>query len=170
MNYLIPNNPFNPDRLYKLFILGCLIILALIVSDMLKSCRKSEHDADISPIKHRIIADIKRKDSVKEAIVYRDSIRTKLVTKWRTIRHDSLIPCEDKLARVDTIIYVDSLLISDLKHEIKLSDTIIANYQKVVYNDSIVIIGLNKSLVKQKRKTKLALIVAALFGGVAVLK
>ena len=165
---LLPNNPFTPDRLYKLFILGCLIVLALIISDMFKSCRKSEHDADISPIKDRIKAEIKKKDSVKEVIVYRDSIRTKLVTKWRN-RTDTLT-IHEVVNLCDTILYVDSLLISDLKHEIKLSDTIIANYQKVVYNDSIKIIGLNKSLKKQRNKTKLAWLVAGIFGGVALVK
>ena len=162
------SNPNNGDKIYKLFILGCLIVLVIIVSDMFKSCRESEHDADISPIKHRIIEDLKRKDSVKEVIIYRDSIRTKLVTKWRN-RTDTLT-IHEVVNLCDSVIYVDSALISDLKHEIKLSDTIIANYQKVVYNDSIVIIGLNKSLVKQKRKTKIALIVAAIFGGVALVK
>ena len=162
------SNPNNGDKIYKLFILGCLIVLVIIVSDMFKSCRESEHDADISPIKHRIIEDLKRKDSVKEVIIYRDSIRTKLVTKWRN-RTDTLTLT--KLVNItDSIILVDSSLIASLKHEISIDDTIIANYQKVVYNDSIVIIGLNKSLVKQKRKTKIALIVAAIFGGVALVK
>ena len=162
--------PNGWDKIYKLFILICLIVLGLIISDMFKSCSKSEHVADISPIKDRIKSDIIRKDSVKEVIVYRDSIRTKYITKWRTIRHDSLIPCEDKLAKCDTILYVDSLLISSLKHEIKLSDTIIHNYQKVVYNDSIVIIGLNRSIKKQRNKTKLAVLVAGLFAGLAIVR
>ena len=162
------SNPNNGDKIYKLFILGCLIVLVIIVSDMFKSCRESEHIPNISPIKHRIIEDIKRKDSVKEVIIYRDSIRTKLVTKWRN-RTDTLTLT--KLVNItDSIILVDSSLIASLKHEISIDDTIIANYQKVVYNDSIVIIGLNKSLVKQKRKTKIALIVAAIFGGVALVK
>lgn len=162
------SNPNNGDKIYKLFILVCLIVLVIIVSDMFKSCRESEHDADISPVKHRIIEDLKRKDSVKEVIVYRDSIRTKLVTKWRN-RTDTLTLT--KLVNItDSIILVDSSLIASLKHEISIDDTIIRNYQKVVYNDSIVIIGLNKSLVKQKRKTKIALIVAAIFGGVALVK
>lgn len=161
-------NPNNGDKIYKAFIVGCLMLLIIIIADMFKSCRKSEHDADISPIKHRIIEDLKRKDSVKEVIVYRDSIRTKLVTKWRN-RTDTLT-IHEVVNLCDSVIYVDSALISDLKHEISIDDTIIRNYQKVVYNDSIVIMGLNKSLVKQKRRTKIALIVAAIFGGVAVLK
>jgi len=135
---------------------------------MFHSCKKEQ--IEINPVKETIKTDLKRKDSVKEVIVYRDSIRTKYITKWRTIRHDSLIPCEDKLVIFDTILSVDSLLISDLKHEISISDTIISNYQKVVYNDSIMIIGLNKSIRKQKTKTKLALILAGIFGGVAVIK
>lgn len=161
-------NPNNGDKIYKLFILLCLVVLVIIVSDMFKSCRKSEHDADISPIKHRIIEDLKRKDSVKEVIVYRDSIRTKLVTKWRN-RTDTLTITE-VVNLCDSVIYVDSALISDLKHEISIDDTIIRNYQKVVYNDSITIKSLSKSLKRQKVKTKLALIVAAIFGGVALVK
>lgn len=163
---LLPTNPFNPDRLYKLFILGCLIVLALIISDMFHSCKKEQ--IEINPIKETIKEDLKRKDSVKEVIVYRDSIRTKLVTKWRN-RTDTLT-IHEVVNLCDSVIYVDSALISDLKHEISIDDTIITNYQKVVYNDSIVIIGLNKDLKKQKRRTKIALIVAAIFGGVAVLK
>jgi hypothetical protein len=162
--------PNGWDKLYKLFILICLIVLALIISDMFKSCSKSEHIDINGTIKAEIKKDILRKDSVKEVIVYRDSIRTKLVTKWRTIRHDSLIPCEDKLIACDTLLVTDSLLISSLKHEIKLTDTIIRNYQKVVYNDSIVIIGLNRSIKKQRNKTKLAVLVAGLFAGFAIVR
>jgi hypothetical protein len=167
-NNLAMNNPNNWDKIYKLFILICLIVLGLIISDMFKSCRKSEHVDINGTIKAEIKKDIHRKDSVKEVIVYRDSIRTKLVTKWRT-RTDTLTKYE-VIDLCDTLLVTDSLLISDLKHEISISDTIIRNYQKVVYNDSIVIIGLNKSIRKQKTKTKLALILAGIFGGVALVK
>lgn len=165
---LIPNNPFNPDRLYKLFILGCLIVLALIISDMFKSCKKEQ--ININPIKETIKEDLKRKDSVKEIIVYRDSVRKVVVHHWHTIRKDSLIPCETKLIVCDTLIKVDSLLITDLKHEINIGDSIIKNYQKVVLIDSNTIVGLKKDLRKQRNKTKFAWLVAGILGGVAVLK
>jgi hypothetical protein len=159
-----PNN--MGDKLYKLFILICLIVLVLIICDMFHSCKKEQ--IDINPIKETIKTDLKRKDSVKEVIVYRDSIRTKLVTKWRN-RTDTLTKYE-VIDLCDTLLVTDSLLISDLKHEISLSDTIIRNYQKVVYNDSIVIIGLNRSIKKQRNKTKLAVLVASLFAGLAIVK
>lgn len=166
MNYLIPNNPFNPDRLYKLFILGCLIVLALIISDMFHSCKKEQ--IEINPIKETIKEDLKRKDSVKEVIVYRDSIRTKLVTKWRN-RTDTLTITE-VVNLCDSVILVDSSLIASLKNEINLGDSIIRNYRIVAVNDSNTIVRLNKDLRKQKRKTKFAAAIAILLGGVAAIK
>jgi hypothetical protein len=135
---------------------------------MFKSCSKSEHIDINGTIKAEIKKDILRKDSVKEVIVYRDSIRTKLVTKWRN-RTDTLTITE-VVEVCNEVIESDSLLISSLKHEIKLTDTIIRNYQKVVYNDSLTINKLSKGLKRQKTKTKLALILAGIFGGVAIVR
>ena len=113
---LIPTNPFNPDRLYKLFILGCVIVLALIVSDMFRSCANNEQVA----IHTDTIKDIKRKDSVKDVVIIKDSIRDKYITKWRT-KHDT-ISVTEIISLCDSIIYVDSSLISSLKSEIVISD------------------------------------------------
>lgn len=156
---LIPNNPFNLDRIYKLFILGCLIVLFLIIADMFKGCKKDEHIAYINQIKDRIKSEIKQKDSTNTIIIYRDSVRKVIVHHWHTIRKDSLIPCETKLTVCDTIIKIDSLLISDLRHEINIDDSIINNYQKLSIIDSNTIVSLKKNIKLQKVKTKFITVV-----------
>lgn len=163
---LMPNSPNNLDRLYKLFILGCLIVLALIISDMFHSCKKEQ--IEINPIKETIKEDLKRKDSVQIRVLNTETVRDRWLTKWKT-KHDT-ITVEQVITLTDSIIKVDSTLISELKEIIKIDSSIIRNYRIVAVNDSNTIVGLNKDLRKQKRRTKVAAAIAMLFGGIAAIK
>ena len=64
----------------------------------------------------------------------------------------------------------DSSQIATLKDVIKLDSNIIANYELVVHNDSLYIEQLKKDVKKQRKHKRAALIVAAVFWGVAILK
>lgn len=83
-----------------------------------------------------------------------EKIREKVVLKWRTIRHDSLIPCHEKLIICDTLLVADSTLISELKTEIKIDNEIIGLQDKHIRADSLTISVLTKSVKKERRKKK----------------
>jgi hypothetical protein len=109
-------------------------------------------------------------DSVRTIIVYRDSIRTKVVTKWKEIRYDSLIPCETKLLICDTVIKVDSTLIRELKTTIKIDSCIIEGQDKLIRADSLTIKDLIKTVKKEKRKRRLITVIAIVIAGLGIAK
>lgn len=92
-------------------------------------------------------------------------IQTKEVVKWRSkyheVRHDSIIPCEEKLAICDTVIVKDSTLIATQKIYIGIQDTIIKDQSAVI-----------DSLTKSRRKFwngfKCGFIAGNVTGGVVV--
>lgn len=124
------------------------VITALVILLACKSC-----DSDIPD--HTDFRDsinlLKAKLKVhKDSIIYRDSVRTKIVTRWKTIRHDSLIPCETKILVCDTLILADSALISQLKADIEVSKYLFSRYEEKIEQDSITIQKLNKKVKNRK--------------------
>ena len=126
------------------------VITALVILLACKSCEQSpviDYNKDFRDS----INLLKNKLKVgKDSIIYRDSVRTKVVVKWKTIRHDSLIPCETKLLVCDTVIQADSALISVLKADIEVSKYLFNQYEEKISQDSITIQKLNKKVKNRK--------------------
>jgi hypothetical protein len=124
-------------------------------------------------LKKEVRKDLMAKDSVHKVVVYRDSIRTKVIWKYRSVKHLDL-PCDTMLeiifAECDTIIKVDSTLISELRAELFIDDLIIDNQKTIIKSDSVAIAGLQKQVRKQKRRKKFFMAVALALGLVAVVK
>lgn len=126
------------------------VITALVI---LLACRSCEHTPVIDYNKdfRDSINLLKNKLKVgKDSIIYRDSVRTKVVTRWKTIRHDSLIPCETKLLICDTVIQTDSALISVLKADIEVSKYLFNQYEEKISQDSVTIHKLTKKVKNRK--------------------
>lgn len=153
------------------FIIAVLIaIIAFLLA--LRSCESSPSTLPVETkeLKQSIATNKAKAERLKPIIIIKDSIRTKYVTKWKEVRHDSLIPCPEKLAIADTVIYRDSSLISSLKLLCKIDSSIIADQSKVIVSDSITIKGLKKEVKKQKRQKRILAAIAILLGGYSVIK
>ena len=109
-----------------------------------------------------------KSDSLKPIIIFRDSVRTKTIVKWKEVRRDSFIPCEEKLILCDTVILVDDTLISELKEGRRIDSAIIFNQDKIIRSDSLTIVDLSKSVKKEKRKKRLMAVLAVIAAGLAV--
>lgn len=146
------------------------IIILLIIVFFFGWCSRNPEpiQTDTSPLRDSIATNKAKLAVLKPVIIYKDSIRTKYVTKWKEVRHDSLIPCPEKLAVADTVIYQDSSLIYSLKLLCKIDSNIIAEQSKVISADSITIKGLKKEVRKQKIQKWLSVIGAVAFVGVLV--
>jgi len=152
---------------YIIFVL--ISIIAFLLA--LRSCEQPKQaKTDTSQLRQFIATNKAKLTVLKPIIIYKDSIRTKYVTKWKEVRHDSLIPCPEKLAIADTVIYRDSSLISSLKLLCKIDSSIIADQSKVIVSDSITIKGLKKEVKKQKRQKRILAAIAILLGGYSVIK
>ena len=161
-------NNFNTLTMKKqTFIIAVLIaIIAFLLA--LRSCESSPSTLPVETkeLKQYISTNKSKAAKIKDSIIYKEKVRVKYVTKWKEVRHDSLIPCPEKLAVADTVIYQDSSLIYSLKLLCKIDSNIIAEQSKVISADSITIKGLKKEVRKQKIQKWLAVIGAVTFGGV----
>jgi hypothetical protein len=97
------------------------------------------------------------KDSLLAEVKKKDTIRVCVIKNYRILKHDTIYAniCAPIIQLCDSIILIDSSLIVDLKHVIKVDSVIIGNYKKVTHNDSLSIVGLNKEVRKQKRQKRL---------------
>ena len=137
-------------------VIGCLIM-------WLFRCEKPQ--PEVKPV---TITEFKVRDSIITHVKTKDVIRTKYVDKYHII-HDSL-PCEEVLTLCDTIIKIDSTLISSLKQVVSVDSIIISKQQAIHGMDSITIQDLHRDLRRQKRRTKLATIMAVIGFGLAAVK
>lgn len=156
---LQPRQPFN---WYKYLILACIITVGVVIFQLIPKCSTDVIEPLDDSIKDTIAAQKLRRDSIHEVVVYKDSIRTVHHHHWHVARHDSLIPCDQKLAIADTLIQADSSLISELKAELFVADLIIANYDTLVKKDSVRIAAKDKTIRKLKRQRNIAAGVGAL--------
>lgn len=109
-----------------------------------------------------------KKDSVKVEANKTDSIRTKIVIKWRAAKHDTIYKeCKELIVICDSIISVDSTQISQLRQVITLSDSIIDNQKIIIYNDKIALTKWGK---KQRRQKNLAFLGLGVLGGMLLIK
>ena len=137
-----------------------ILALCVIILIAFKGCG-TEPIKPIEPLKAK-------NDSIHERVVYKDRWRTEVVVKYRTLKgRIDTIPCPDALNQAiiltDSIIMVDSSLISSLKAEILIDNLIISQ-------DSIKIISLTKDVKKQKRRKKLWQSIAVALGVIAAVK
>jgi hypothetical protein len=150
----------NDNRNY--YILGG-IILVMVIIFTLRRCNRVQ---PVPPLR----IETKVRDSIRTVVIVKDSIRTKYVHHWHTIRYDSLIPCEVKLAIADTVILIDSSEIASLKQLIGQDSIIISKLYDNIRKDTIVIRKLNKSLKRQKFITKIAFGAGAILGSIGTYK
>ena len=163
-------------KLIAIFILiGIVLWFTLCSEKETKTEDSLQYDVENEILKS-VIQDLNHdKDSLQKIADKKDSSRTIYITRWKQLkgRIDS-IPCDSAIVLVvnmcDTIITQDSSQITTLKDVIKLDSNIIANYETIVKNDSLHIESLKKYVKKQRKHKKAALIVAAVFGGLAILK
>lgn len=126
-------------KYYLPFIIVVAVILAFISG---RGCEPEPQNPNrIDTLK---IIQTKYKDTVR----IKEVIRNKVLVKWREVRHDSLIPCETKLLVCDTVIRIDSSLICSLKDVIRV--------------DSIMIVGLNKQVKRERNKKRLWMVVSGI--------
>jgi hypothetical protein len=147
------------------FLLFIIAILTVIVG--VKSCDKPYN---LSPETTKLInkantqeAKIKAKEA--KASILHDTI-AKIVTRYRTIRHDSLIPCETKLVICDTIIVKDSTLIAAQDSIITDLHSLVGTWKEVHSSDSTDLVKANKEVKKQKRRVVFWKVVSAVEVGV----
>lgn len=150
----------NDNRNY--YLLGG-IILTMVILFTVSKCNRGQS----VPQFH---IETKVRDSIRTVIEYKDSIRTKYIHHWHTIRYDSLIPCETLVLFCDTIIRIDSSEIASLKAELVQDSIIEAQLYENIRKDTTVIRKLNKSLKRQKFITKVAFATGVIAGSVGTYK
>lgn len=136
----------------EIIIIGLIIVVCFFLFD--KCNNKLDvvtHTGNDSLIK--VIAEqTKIKDSLLLYSKKKDTIRLEIVKRFRILKTDTIYQiCEPIIKLCDSLIVVDSSLISDLKKVITIDSTIIHNYKKVVKNDSATIVQLTKEVKKHKR-------------------
>lgn len=145
-------------------IFWCILAAIICVIVALSHCSHTPVTIPVDLKKSEIVKEKHVADSIREVIVYKDRIRVNDVHHYHAVRYDSLIPCPDKLAIADTVIFIDSSEISSLKASLFVKGLIIANQDTVIRNDSIAYRKLAKKLRWQKFKTKVSLALAGVVG------
>ena len=157
------------NQLSKYIPYVAILILALCL--LFKGCNDTPIVNNNTTIKTNIKKLTVKKDSVKVEANKTDSIRTKIVIKWRDAKHDTIYKeCKELIVICDSIITTDSTQISQLRNVITLSDSIIINQKIIIYNDSVRQISLNKQIRKQRRQKNLALLGLGVLGGMLLVK
>ena len=149
-----------------------ILVVCLLLFDKCNSKPEQVTYNDSDSLKQVIAAQTRVKDSLLIAVKKKDTIRVEVIRKYRILKHDTIYAniCDPIIQLCDSIILVDSSLIVDLKHVIKIDSVIIGNYKKVTHNDSISIVGLNKEVKKQKRQKRLLLGGIIGISAIAILK
>jgi hypothetical protein len=125
------------------------VITALIILICFRKCGNRPEIPDNS--KKEFVSLKKDIDSVKPIIIEREKEVIKWRTRWREVRHDSLIPCEELLVYCDTLVLADSSLIAEQKVLIGIQDSVIRMQDIAIKSDSVTIRDLSKEIKKQKR-------------------
>lgn len=147
-----------------------LIFAGAVIFFLGRGCKSSDpHPTPpVEKLKQSIATNKAKAEKLRPIIIIKDREVVKWRDRYHDRRHDSLIPCPEKLAIADTVIYQDSSLISSLKLLCKIDSNIIADQSKVISADSITIKGLKKEVRKQKVQKWLAVIGAVVIAGQAV--
>ena len=102
-------------------------------------------------------------DSLKQVIAEQTKIKDSLLIQVK--KKDTL-----RVEACDSIIVVDSSLITDLKRVIKVDSVIIGNHKKASVIDSTTIVSLNKDVKKHKRHKRWLVGGIIATGVIAILK
>lgn len=123
-------------------------------------------------LKQVISEQTKIKDSLLVQVKKKDTLRVEVIKRYRTIIHDTTLVqiCDPIIKACDSIIVVDSSLITDLKHVIKVDSVIIDNYKKASQIDSTTIVSLTKEVKKHKRHKRWLVGGIIATGVIAILK
>ena len=133
---------------FRLNIFFLSVITALFMFILFREC--GHKTIEVSPQKKAIKALKVSIDSVQKVVVYTNTQQIKIVNRWRDVRHDSLIPCEQLLVLCDTLVTADSSLISEQKVLLGLQDSVIKIQDLVIKSDSVTITKLNKKIKNRK--------------------
>lgn len=130
-----------------------ILVVCLLIFDKCNSKPEIVTYNGTDSLKQVIAEQTKIKDSLLIQVKKKDTLRVEVIKRYRTIIHDTTLVqiCAPIIKACDSIIVVDSSLITDLKNVIKVDSVIIGNYKKVAEKDSITIVGLNKEVKKHKR-------------------
>ena len=140
------------------------LVLIFILLMQLRGC-DPKHPEPIT------IPEQARTDSFRTVIKYQDSVRVNYITKWRNkTRLVDSSPCYTEvktiIAECDTIIRIDSILITSLKGQVSNDSVIIFKQGLMLKADSLHICKLDK---KVRRNRRMALFFGAIVaGGVGV--
>lgn len=153
---------------YTPFIVIGILLFILLLNYCQPAPIKYEIRINTDSLKREIRKDLVQREVKVIEAVKTDSVRIKYITRWKEIRHDSVIPCQEKLKACDTIIKIDSTEIAQLKEVIKIDSNIIFNQQKVIHQDSVQITGLKKEVKKQKRHKMFLAALTSILAAVAI--
>lgn len=133
---------------FRLNIFLLSVITALLILLCLREC--GNKPIEVSPQKKAIKVLKASIDSVQKVVVYTNTQQIKIVNRWREVRHDSLIPCEQLLVFCDTLVTADSSLIAEQKVLLGMQDSVIKVQDLVIKSDSVTITKLNKKVKNRK--------------------
>lgn len=160
---MISPRKFNPTLIWAA--VTAVLILALIC----QHCNTSNNSSSsLDPLKQELAALKVTRDDAQKLI---DSIAATLKplhdtvmvyrTRYKTIRHDSIIPCETKLNACDSALAKDSALMATQDKQIgalaskdTISSRIILAQDSIISMDSTTIAGNNKVIDKLNGKVK----------------
>ena len=129
-------------------------LIAIIILLLFKQCQPDNegkfNENKIDSLKQRIDALNGTQKQLKDTVIYKEKIVYKYRDRYHETRHDSLMPCEEKLIICDTLIQADSSLIKSLKDVIIIDSCIISTQSIVIKTDSVLIKQQKKQLRKQK--------------------
>lgn len=129
-------------------------LIAIIIFLLFKQCEPDNegkfNENKTDSLKQRIDTLNNFQSKLKDTIIYKEKVVYKWRNKYNETRHDSLMPCEEKLIICDTLIQADSSLIKSLKDVIIIDSCIISTQSIVIKTDSVLIKQQKKQLRKQK--------------------
>ena len=130
-----------------------ILVVCLLLFDKCQNKGEVITHNGTDSLKQVIVEQTRVKDSLLIAVKKKDTLRVEIIKKYKVIKHDTIYAniCAPIIKLCDSIILVDSSLITDLKNVIKVDSGIIANYKKVAETDSNTIVGLNIEVRKHKK-------------------
>jgi hypothetical protein len=149
-----------------------ILVVCLLLFDKCNSKPEQVTYNDTDSLKQVIASQTRVKDSLLIAVKKKDTLRVEIIKKYKVLKHDTIYAniCAPIIKLCDSIILVDSSLITDLKNVIKVDSVIITNYKKVAEVDSNTIVGLNKDIAKHKRHKRWLVGGIITTGVIAILK
>jgi hypothetical protein len=130
-----------------------ILVVCLLLFDKCNSKGEVITYNGTDSLKQVIVEQTRVKDSLLIAVKKKDTLRVEVIKRYKVLKHDTIYAniCAPIIKLCDSIILVDSSLITDLKHVIKVDSVIITNYKKVAEIDSNTIVGLNNEVKKHKK-------------------